>query len=109
MRRKNRYERQPLDDSPTYFEYCHVSAVATADPRHGFDVGCVGERCRYDYRPDHWNWPVWFPAADSHGLGWADPGLSVDDDYCGITGTRLASSEYEKMACGWCAGALSSS
>jgi hypothetical protein len=99
-------ETQPLDDSPTSFGYCHVSAVATADPWHGFDAGCVGKRCRYDHRLDDWNWPIWFHAAEPHGLGWADPGLSVDDDYCGITGTWLGSSECEEMECGWSTGAL---
>ena len=35
--------------------------------------------------------------AEPHGLGWADPALSVDDDYCGTTGTWLGSSECEEM------------
>ena len=103
-RRKNRDECQPLDDFPTYFEYCHVSAVATANPWHDFDAGCVGKCCRYNRRLDDWNWPIWFHAAKSYGLGWADPGLSVDDDYCGIIGTWLGSSECEEMECGWSTG-----
>src|SRR6266850_3586604 len=98
-----------LDEFPTCFEYCHVSAVATADPWHHLDAGCVGGRCRDDHRLDDWNWPIWFHAAEPHGLGWADPGLPVDDDYCGIAGTRLGSSESEKMECGWSTGALSAS
>ena len=105
-RRKNRDECQPLHDSSTYFEYCHVSAVATANPWHDFDAGCVGKCCRYNRRLDDWNWPIWFHAAKSYGLGWADPGLSVDDDYCGIIGTWLGSSECEEMECGWSTGTL---
>ena len=103
---EDRDERQPLDDSPTYFEYCQISAVAAADPWRDFDAGCVGERCRYDRRLEDWNWPIWFHEAEPHGLGWADPGLSVDDDYCGITDTWLGSSECQEMECGWSTGAL---
>jgi hypothetical protein len=83
--------------------------VATADPWHNFDVGCVGERHRYDYRLDNWDWPIWFHAAEPYGLGWADPGLSVDDDNCGITSAWLGSSESEEMECGGSPGALCSS
>ena len=94
--RENRDERWPLDDSQTYFEYCHVPAVAPADSWHDFDAGCVGECCRYNHRLEDWNWPIWFHAAELHGVGWADPSLSVDDDYCGVTGTWLGSSEWRK-------------
>jgi hypothetical protein len=80
--------------------------MATADPWHDFDGGCVGERCCYDHRLEDWNWSIWFHAPEPHGLGWTDPGLSVDDDYCGITGNWLRSNECEEMECGWSIGAL---
>jgi hypothetical protein len=80
--------------------------VATADPWHNFGSGCVGERCRYDPRPDDWDWSIWFHAREPHGLGWVDPGLSIDDDYCGIADAWLGSGEPAEMECSWSTGAL---
>jgi hypothetical protein len=42
-------------------------------------------------------------------MGWADPGLPVDDDYCGVAVDWIAPSECEEMECGRCIGALSPS
>lgn len=83
--------------------------MATADPWDNFGSGCVGERCRYDPRPDDGNWSIWFHAREPHGLGWADPGLSIDDDYCGITDAWLGSGEPAEMECSWSTGALCAS
>src|SRR5258708_36679546 len=80
--------------------------MATADSRHDLDAGCVGQRCRYDHRLDDWYWTIWFHAGQPHGLGWADPGLSVDDNYRSTTGTWLKSNGSEEMECGWSTGAL---
>ena len=90
----------------TYFECCHVSAVAAADPRHHFGSGCIEQRRRDDHRLDDGYWTIWFHAAEPHGLGRADPSLSIDDDNCRITGAWLGSRKFEKMACGWSTGAL---
>jgi hypothetical protein len=79
----------------------------TADPRHDFDTRCGEQRRRYDSRTDDWHWTIWFHAEEPHGLGWFDPGVYVDDNYRGITGPWLGSSEFEEMECGWSTGALS--
>jgi hypothetical protein len=97
------------DDSQPCFEHSHVSAPAAADPWRNSDAGRVGERRRHDHRLEDWNRPLWFHAAEPHGLGWADPGLPVDDDYCGIAVDWLAPGECEEMECGRCIGALSPS
>jgi hypothetical protein len=102
----NRDGRQVPDDFQNYFERFDVSAVATADPWYDLDARCSGERSRDDHRLDDWCRPIWFHAAEPPGLGWPDPGLSVDDDHCGIAGTWLGSSTCEEMECGWSTGAL---
>src|ERR1700694_554015 len=84
-----------------YFGYCQISALATADPRHDFDSGRVEQRRRYDHRLENGYRAIWFHAVEPHGLGWADPGLSIDDDYCRFTDTWLALSKCEEMECGW--------
>src|ERR1700732_847630 len=100
---------QEFDDAPAYFEHCYFSAAAAADPRNDTDGGGVGEPCSHDHRPDDRNWPIWFHAGKPDGLGWADPGLSADDDYCRIARSRLASGECEEMECRWSTRPLSSS
>jgi hypothetical protein len=84
-----------------------VSAAVAPDPRHDFDTRCGEQRFRYNLRTDVWHWTIWFHAKEPHGLGWFDPGLSVDDNYRCIAGTWLESSEFEEMECGWSTGALS--
>jgi hypothetical protein len=103
---RHRDERQALDDFQNHFQRSDASAVATADPWYDLDAGCAGERSRHDHRLDDWSRPIWVHAAEPHGLGWPDPGLSVDDYHCGITNTWLGSSEGEEMECGWSTGAL---
>ena len=58
---------------------------------HGtnLDVAGVGERGRHDLWPDDRSRAVWFHATRSHGLDWAGPGVSVDDDHRSIAGRGL--------------------
>ena len=81
--------------------------MAAADPRHDFSAGCFEQRCCYDLRTNDRHWIIWFHADEPHGLGWFDPGLSVDDDYRRIAGTWLGSREFEEMECSWSTSALS--
>src|SRR5258708_4176980 len=76
-------------------EYCPLSAVAAANPRHDFDAGGAGQCCRHNRRLEHWSRPGWLHASEPHGLGWADPAITPDYDPCRVAGPSLAMRKYK--------------